>query len=319
MSQQQREALDAQLRGAPLDLGGELTEQRLIFEQMMAAIPLPMGVTASRERLGGIPVVNVEIDDAAPGATILYLHGVAYAIGSAASSVGLASDLARRAQTALITVDYRLAPENPYPAAVENAVAAYQGLLDSGRPPSAIALGGESAGAGLLVQTLVALKARGLPQPSSALLMSPWVDLTLSGQSITDKAAVDPALTPAGLRRRAADYVAAGDAADGLISPVFADLTALPPLLAQAGSHEILLNDATALAALAARAADVAVTLEVTPDVPHVFQGFAATLETKATQPSRARRTSFAPTSPSASGHDHRPQQLGRRPTPQLY
>jgi monoterpene epsilon-lactone hydrolase len=115
MSQQQREALDAQLRGAPLDLGGELTEQRLIFEQMMAAIPLPTGVTASRERLGGIPVVNVEIDDAAPGATILYLHGGAYAIGSAASSVGLASDLARRAQTALITVDYRLAPEKPIP------------------------------------------------------------------------------------------------------------------------------------------------------------------------------------------------------------
>jgi monoterpene epsilon-lactone hydrolase len=108
--------------------------------------------------------------------------------------------------------------------------------------------------------------------------MSPWADLTLSGDSISAKAAVDPALTPEGLRRRAADYVAAGDPADGLISPVFADLAGLPPLLVQVGSHEILLDDAVRLAAGAA-AADVSVTLDVTPGVPHVFQGFASMLD----------------------------------------
>jgi acetyl esterase/lipase len=278
VSQQQRDALDELLRDAPLDLGGDVAEQRVIFEQMMAAIPLPADVTTSSGTLGGIPAVTVEVAGADPKSVILYLHGGAYAIGTAASSVGLASDLARRAGTGLVTIDYRLAPEHPHPAAVEDAVAAYGGLLDSGVAASAIALAGESAGAGLAAATLVALKHAGPPQPSGAVLMSPWADMTLSGGSISGKAAVDPALTPEGLRRRVVDYVGAGDRRAELVSPMFAELTGLPPLLIQAGSHEILLDDATRLAARAA-AADVAVRLEVTPGVPHVFQAFAATLD----------------------------------------
>jgi acetyl esterase/lipase len=277
VSQQQRDALDQLLRDAPLDLGGDVAEQRVIFEEMMAAIPSPADVTTSSGSLGGIPVVNVEAAGADPASVIFYLHG-AYAIGTAASSVGLASDLARRAGARLVTVDDRLAPEHPHPAAIDDAVAAYRGLLDSGLAASAIAIAGESAGAGLAAATLVALKHAGLTQPTGAVLMSPWADLTLSGESISAKAAVDPALTPEGLRRRAIDYVADGDPAGELVSPIFADLTGLPPLLIQAGSHEILLNDATRLAARAA-AADVAVRLEVTPGVPHVFQGFAAMLD----------------------------------------
>jgi monoterpene epsilon-lactone hydrolase len=278
VSQQQRDALDQLLRDAPLDLGGDVAEQRVIFEEMMAAIPSPADVTTSPGSLGGIPVVNVQAAGADHAKVIFYLHGGAYAIGTAASSVGLASDLARRARARLVTVDYRLAPEHPHPAAIEDAVAAYRGLLDSGVAASTIAIAGESAGAGLAAATLVALKHAGLPQPSGAVLMSPWADLTLSSESISVKAAVDPALTPEGLRRRAVDYVAAGDRTAELVSPIFADLTGLPPLLIQAGSHEILLDDATGLAARAA-AADVAVRLEVTPDVPHVFQGFAAMLD----------------------------------------
>jgi acetyl esterase/lipase len=278
MSQQQRDALDQLLRDAPLDLGGDVAEQRVIFEQMMAAIPVPADVTTSPGTLGGIPVVNVEVAGTDPDRVTLYLHGGAYAIGTAASSVGLASDLARRAGTRLVTVDYRLAPEHPYPAAIDDAVAAYRGLLDSGVSPSAIAVAGESAGAGLAAAALVALKHAGLAQPTAAVLMSPWADLTLSGNSISSKAAIDPALTPEGLARRAADYLPDGDPSVGLVSPIFADLAGLPPLLIQAGSHEILLDDATRLAAHAA-AADVAVTLEVTPGVPHVFQGFAAILD----------------------------------------
>ena len=278
MSQQQRHAIDQMLRDAPLDLGGDVAEQRVIFEEMMAAIPVPADVTTSSASLGGIPVLNVDVAGADPERVIFYLHGGAYAIGSAASSVGLASDLARRAGTRLVTVDYRLAPEHPHPAALEDASTAYQGLLDSGVPPSTIAFAGESAGAGLAAATLVALKRAGLPQPTAAVLMSPWADLTLSGDSIRGKAAVDPALTPEGLARRAADYLPDGDPAGELVSPIFADLTGLPPLLIQAGSHEILLDDATRLAAHAA-SADVPVTLEVTPGVPHVFQGFAAMLD----------------------------------------
>jgi acetyl esterase/lipase len=278
VTQQQRDALDQLLRDAPLDLGGDVAEQRVIFEEMMAAIPSPADVTTSSGSLGGIPVVNVEVAGADHASVIFYLHGGAYAIGTAASSVGLASDLARRARARLVTVDYRLAPEHPHPAAIDDAVAAYRGLLDSGIAASAIAIAGESAGAGLAAATLVALKHAGLPQPSAAVLMSPWADLTLSSESISVKAAVDPALTPEGLRRRAVDYVAAGDRTAELVSPIFADLTGLPPLLIQAGSHEILLDDATGLAARAA-AADVAVRLEVTPGVPHVFQGFAAMLD----------------------------------------
>jgi epsilon-lactone hydrolase len=278
VSQQQRDALDQLLRDAPLDLGGDVAEQRSIFEEMMAAIPIPADVTTSSGSLGGIPVINVETAGADHAKVIFYLHGGAYAIGTAASSVGLASDLARRAGARLLTVDYRLAPEHPHPAAIDDTVAAYRGLLDSGVAASAIAITGESAGAGLAAATLVALKHAGLPQPRAAVLMSPWVDLTLSGESISAKAAVDPALTPEGLRRRAVDYVAAGDRRAELVSPIFADLTGLAPLLIQVGSHEILLDDATRLAARAA-AADVAVRLEVSPGVPHVFQGFATILD----------------------------------------
>jgi monoterpene epsilon-lactone hydrolase len=279
MSQEQRDALDEMLREGPLDLGGDVHEQRQIFEQMMAATPLPGDVSTTPGRLGDIPVVTIDVQGVEQsGRVVLYFHGGAYAIGSAASSVGLASNLGRYARSRVITVDYRLAPEHPYPAALEDAVAAYRALVAGEYESSGIAIAGESAGGGLAAATLVALKTAGLPQPSAAVLMSPWVDLTLSGNSIAGKASVDPALTPQGLRRRGGDYAGGADAADGLISPVFADLSALPPLLIQVGSHEILLDDATRLAVQAA-AADVKVTLDVTPGVPHVFQAFAGMLD----------------------------------------
>jgi epsilon-lactone hydrolase len=287
LSREQREALDTLLREGPLDLGGDVSQQRAIFDEMTTAIRVPDDVAASPGSLGGTPVVDVTVSGADPAKVIVYLHGGAYAIGSAASSVGLASDLARRAGARLVSVDYRLAPEHPHPAAVEDVVGAYRGLLGSQPAPLAIALAGESAGAGLVVATLVALGSAGLPQPTAAVLMSPWADLTLSGTSMNEKAALDPALTPEGLRRRAADYAGESDPAAARISPIFADLTGLPPLLIQAGSHEILLDDAARLAARAA-AADVAVTLEITPDVPHVFQGFAAMLDEADVAPTSA-------------------------------
>ncbi|MEV4446269.1 alpha/beta hydrolase fold domain-containing protein [Streptomyces mirabilis] len=278
MTQQQRQALDELLRHAPFDIGGELGEQRALFHEMIASVPLPEDVTATPGRLGGIPVVTVETPGDESSAVVLYFHGGAYALGSAGDSVGLAADLARRVGVRAVSVDYRLAPEHPFPAAVDDAVAAYRALLADGTPSSEVAFVGESAGGGLVVATLVALKEAGLPQPSSAVVFSPWADLTLSGDSLTGKADVDPALTAKGLQIRARDYLGETDPATPLASPVFADLTGLAPLLIQVGSHEILLDDAVRLAARAA-AHDVAVELQVWPQVPHVFQGFAALLD----------------------------------------
>lgn len=278
MTQQQRQALDELLRHGPLDIGGDPAEQRAVFHEMISSIPLPDDVKTTEGVLGGVPVVTVETPGNDPTTVVLYIHGGAYALGSAADSAGLAADVSRRTGARAISLDYRLAPENPFPAAVEDAVAAYRALLDEGTPSSKVAFVGESAGGGLVVATLLALKEAGLPQPSSAAVFSPWTDLTVSGDSAVSKADVDPALTPQGLRTRARDYLGETDPATPLASPIFGDLTGLPPLLIQAGSHEILLDDAVRLAGRAA-AHDVQVELQVWPQVPHVFQGFAALLD----------------------------------------
>jgi len=252
--------------------------QRVIFDQMMAAHPLPDDVITRQDTLGGAPVTVIDTVGAPSRGVVVYFHGGAYALGSAPATAGLASEVARSAGVRVISVDYRLAPEHPYPAAVEDALATWRGLLGAGQDPAETAFAGESAGGGLALAAMMAARDAGLPLPSAAVLMSPWADLTLAGASMTGKAAADPALTAAGLRRRGLDYAAGQDLAQPLISPVFGNLARLPPLLIQVGSAEILLDDATRLAARAA-ACDVAVTLEVTPRVPHVFQGFAAVLE----------------------------------------
>ena len=242
-------------------------------------IPVPDDVQQSPTTIGGVGAIEVTVRGAdADAGVILYFHGGVYVIGTAAATVPLVGDLARRTGTRAITLDYRLAPEHPYPAAVADAQDAYQGLLEQGVDAGQIALAGESAGGGLAVATLLALRDAGIPLPSCAFLMSPYADLTLSGDSIADREAVDRTLTPEGLRLRIPDYVAGADASDPLISPVFADLTGLPPLLIQVGSNEILLSDALRLAERAAMA-DVTVTLDVTDSVPHVFQAFAAMLD----------------------------------------
>ncbi|WP_369363368.1 alpha/beta hydrolase [Streptomyces sp. CG4] len=278
MSGQQRRDLDAMLRHAPLDVGGDVAEARAVFHEMMTSIPLPPDVTTTPGQLGCVPVVTVDTPGSDPAGVLLYLHGGAYAIGSAADAAGLAADVSRRCGARAVCVDYRLAPENVFPAAVDDSVAAYRALLDQGIPSDRIAFVGESAGGGLTVATLVALRDAGLPQPSSATVFSPWADLTVSGASATSKAHLDPALTPAALRTRARDYLGQTAGTEPLASPAFADLTGLPPLLIQAGSHEILLDDAVRLAARAADH-DVHVELQVWPQVPHVFQAFALMLD----------------------------------------
>jgi len=184
----------------------------------------------------------------------LYFHGGVYVLGDAVQAAGLASQVGRRAGAKVISVDYRLAPEHPYPAAVDDALAAYQALLAGGTAPADIALAGESAGGGLAVATLVNARDHGLPLPAAAFVMSPYADLTLAGASMDTKRAADPLLSRELLQPRVPDYVSGHDPAAGLISPVLADLSGLPPLIIQAGSHEVLLDDAIRLARQAATA-----------------------------------------------------------------
>lgn len=282
MSKQQQLELDAILRQGQLDPGADIATLRAAFAKLMAQVPVADDIHQRPTTIGGIEGIEVTTPGADADRVILYFHGGVYVIGSAATSVSLVGDLTRRAGVRAITLDYRLAPEHPYPAAVEDAQAAYRGLLEDGIDPGRIALAGESAGAGLAVATLLGLKDAGTPLPSSAVLMSPYVDLTLSGDSLVERQAVDPLLTPEGLHLRVPDYVAGGNPSDPRISPVFGDLSGFPPLLIQVGSHEVLLSDALRLADRAA-IADVPVTLEVTPGVPHVFQAYAPILDEAST------------------------------------
>jgi acetyl esterase/lipase len=244
----------------------------------MARVPVAPDVQQNPVEIGGVAGIEVTIQGNEAENVILYFHGGVYVIGYAAATVPLVGDLVRRTGTKAITLEYRLAPEHPYPAAVEDARAAYVGLLAQGIAPGQIALAGESAGGGLAVALLLALREAGVPLPSCAYLMSPYVDLTLSGETLVANREVDPLLTPEGLRARVPDYVGEADASDPYISPIFGDLRELPPLLIQVGSHEVLLSDALRLAGRAA-ISDVAITLDVTPGVPHVFQAYAALLD----------------------------------------
>jgi len=280
MTSQQRDLIHQILRDAPFDLGGDIAVQRPLLDQMLTAQPLPADVRMTPGELGGIPVIAVDIDGVEARGTILHAHGGGFALGSARGSVGLAAGLARATGMRAISVDYRLAPEHPYPAGLRDVISAYEALLKSVGGADHLVVSGESAGGNLAVELLIAARAEGLPMPAAAVLFSPMTDLTAGGASFEGKAQADPNITAQAIRTRVADYLhgTGTPAADPGVSPAFADLRGLPPLLIQAGSHEVLLDDSTRLAARAA-ADDVAVILDITPGVPHVFQAFAGVLD----------------------------------------
>ncbi len=273
MSIEQRENLEAILRQSAFPDDADVNEQRRALRELLSAQPLPADVTVTAAELGGVPTAEITVDGVEPRHVVLYFHGGVYVMGDAALAADLASQVGRRTDAKVISVDYRLAPEHPYPAAVDDALAAYEALLDNGNAPSDIVLAGESAGGALAVATLVNARDHELPLPAAAFVMSPYADLTLAGTTMETKSEVDPLMSREALEPRVADYTAGQDAALGLISPIFADLSGLPPLIIQAGSHEVLLDDAVRLARQAATA-DVEVTLDVTPRVPHVFQAY---------------------------------------------
>jgi epsilon-lactone hydrolase len=289
VSTEQQETLDAILRQSAFPVDSDVNEQRELLRQAISAQPLPADVTVTAAALGGVPTAEITVDGIEPRHVVLYFHGGVYVMSDAFLAAGLASQVGRRTHAKVISVDYRLAPEHPYPAAVDDALAAYEALLHDGIAPSDIAFAGESAGGGLAIATLVNARDHGLPLPAAAFVMSPYVDLTLAGTTMETRRKVDPLLSRELLQARIPDYTAGQDAALGLISPIFADLSGLPPLIIQAGSHEVLLDDAVRLAGQAA-SADVEVTLEITPGVPHVFQAYSPMLDEAGAALDRAGR-----------------------------
>jgi len=278
VSIEQRETLDAILRQGAFPANSDVDEQRRLLRELLSAQPLPADVTVAEAALGGVRTAEITVDGIDPRHVVLYFHGGVYVLGDAFLAADLASQVGRRTSAKAISVDYRLAPEHPYPAAVDDALTAYEALLRGGTHPSDIVFAGESAGGGLAIATLVNARVKGLPMPAAALVMSPYVDLTLAGTTMQTKREADPLLSPEALRARVVDYTAGQDAGLGLISPIFAELSGLPPLIIQAGSHEVLLDDAIRLAGVAA-SADVEIILDITPGVPHVFQAYHPILE----------------------------------------
>src|ERR1700686_1107354 len=246
VSTEQRETLDAILRQSAFPIGSDVNEQRRLLREAISAQPLPADVTVTAAALGGVPTAEITVDGIEPRHIVLYFHGGVYVLGDAFLAADLASQVGRRTRAKVISVDYRLAPEHPYPAAVDDALAAYEALLHNGTAPSDIAFAGESAGGGLAIPTLVNARDHGLPLPAAAFVMSPYADLTLAGATMETKREADVLMSRENLQSRVTDYTAGEDAALGLISPIFADLSGLPPLIIQAGTHEVLLDDAVA-------------------------------------------------------------------------
>lgn len=266
-----------QLKSQPLLEVPSIAEMRAGLEAMAGAFPLAPDATCEKVDAGGVPAEWITVPGADSTSAILYLHGGGYVVGSINSHRGLASRLSRAAGARALAIDYRLAPEHPFPAAVDDATTAYRWLVKRGVSPRRIVIAGDSAGGGLAVATLVNLRDQGDPLPAAGVCLSPWVDLEGIGESMTARAHLDPMVQKEGLQMLARHYLGKADARSPLAAPLYADLSGLPPLYIQVGTAETLYDDSTRLAERA-RKAGVDVTLEPWEEMIHVFQLFAAML-----------------------------------------
>jgi epsilon-lactone hydrolase len=265
------EAVRRVLEANPRPAG--LGERRKRLDALGGQYPLSTDVRVEAVDANGVMAEWTDTPEADPGNVIMYLHGGGYTAGSLKSHRHMVARAGREARARTIALGYRLAPEHPFPSAVEDAVAGYRFLLSRGFSADHIAVAGDSAGGGLTVALLVSLRASGLPLPACAWCSSPWVDLEGTGGSMTAKAAVDPMVQQSYLIELAAAYLGGADPRSPLAAPLYADLKGLPPILIQVGSAETLLDDAVRLAG-SAGAADVRVRLDVWPDMIHVWQLF---------------------------------------------
>jgi acetyl esterase/lipase len=255
-----------------------IAERRAQYDRAERVFKTPPDVTIEAVTAPSVPAEWLVPPGARTDAAVLYLHGGGYVIGSPRSHRHVAAAIASAAGVAALLPDYRLAPEHPFPAAVEDATAAYEWLLGRGIAPGRIVVAGDSAGGGLTVATLLALRDRGRPRPAGGVCISPWVDMTCSGASYVTRAEADPMVKREGIVEMAAAYLAGADVKTPLASPLHADLRGLPPLLIQVGRDEVLLDDSTQLAAQA-KTAGVDATLEVWEDMIHVWHWFLPMLD----------------------------------------
>lgn len=263
--------LKALLRDKALPAATSIEQRRALMEKLAFRVAADIAVESINITGRHAEWVRAPgVDDAR---VLLYLHGGGYVMGSPNTHRALAGELSRAAAAAVLLPDYRLAPEAPFPAAVDDAVAVYAWLLAQGHQPSHLAIAGDSAGGGLTVATLIALRDKAVPQPRCAVCLSPWSDLNCSNASYQTRAAADPMITTADITMMAAAYLKGADPKSPLASPNRADLSGLPPLLIHVGRDELLLDDAVVLHE-AARSAGVTSTLEIWDDMIHVWHAF---------------------------------------------
>ncbi|MDD2875866.1 MAG: alpha/beta hydrolase [Acidiphilium sp.] len=253
-----------------LSHAGDTASIRKAFE---SRLPVPRGVSYTEAVIGGIAGEWVEpAEGAGPTMTLLYFHGGAYMVCSARTHRPITGSFAQRG-VRVFAANYRLAPEHPFPAAVDDGVAAYRGLLDQGTAPAHLAIAGDSAGGGLALAVLLKARAAGLPMPARAVLFSPWTDLAGTGASAIENDGRDPMIKGGKVPEGAAIYLNGADNCDPLASPLYADLTGLPPLMIHVGANEVLRDDSVRFDAKA-RAAGVPSLLRVWPVVAHVWPMF---------------------------------------------
>jgi len=277
VSEREIDNIRALLGSKPRPLGWG--ERRARIEEVGAVWPVATDVTITPADIDGLAAEWSEAPGADRESALLFFHGGGYCSGSILSHRRLVTEAGRAAGVRTLAVGYRLAPEHPFPAAFDDALAAWRHLRSQGLEAGRITVGGDSAGGGLTVALINRLRAAGEPLPACAWLISPWTDLTLSGETLATKDAVDPLIHRPYLAELAAAYLAGGVAADDpRVSPLFSKLEGFPPTLIQVGSSETLLSDSTRLAAQLG-AADVRVTLEIWPHMIHAWPLWNAHLE----------------------------------------
>ena len=258
--------------------GASLEEMRAGIDAMGAMFPSLDDVTATAVDAGGVDAEWFDVNGGDSGRVLLYLHGGGYVIGSVQSHRPMIERITKAINGRVLALNYRLAPEHPFPAAVEDAVAAYRWLLKQNVAPGRIAIAGDSAGGGLTLATLLAIRDAGLAMPACAVPISPWTDMECTGASIESRAAVDPIVQKEILLQMGGTYLNGADPKSPLAAPFHGDFTGLPPLLIQVGDAEVLLDDSTRLEQKL-KAAGVAVTVEVWDDMIHVWHLFAPMLD----------------------------------------